>query len=256
MQPGGGEPSAQPSTGALHGRAVAKPVYQPQQCRLCDRPTVYLTRSGLLDHATVHHAHWYSAKQDCYVPIPEEDLEAKRRLIQDNQAHRKFRKDPEDKGKGRSRAPSRIAPRTGRIRRPRRVERPEVTGMAPPPAGTGRRRQQSLSSSSSRRVYSCVVTTGVSSSTATATMVSAPGTAFDAEHPQSSEQELGFAPSVRPTRPEGFPEAGGPVVPYLPPPVEDDTVLKGMDEHGMVPEIVVDLEQEVKDLNTDLLTTD
>jgi len=29
-----------------------------------------------------------------------------------------------------------------------------------------------------------------------------------------------------------------------------------MDEHGMVPEIVVDLEQEVEDINTDLLTTD
>jgi len=46
------------------------------------------------------------------------------------------------------------------------------------------------------------------------------------------------------------------LAPYQPPPVEDDTIQGGMDEHGMVPEIVVDLEQEVEDLNTDLLTTD
>ena len=97
MEPGGGEPSAQPSTGTSRGRAVTRPIFQPQQCPLCDRPTVYITRSGLSYHATVHHVHWYSAKLDRYIPIPEEDLEAKRRLIKDGQAHRKFRVDPVDR---------------------------------------------------------------------------------------------------------------------------------------------------------------
>ena len=118
METGGGEPSAQPPTGTSRDRAPTRPIFQHQRCRLCDRPTVYITRSGLSDHATVHHAHWYSVKLDRYIPIPEEDLEAKRRLIRDNQAHRKFRVDPADRDEVRSRAPSRDARRRGRNRRP------------------------------------------------------------------------------------------------------------------------------------------
>jgi len=102
---GGGEPPAQPSTGGSDvprtsgtrgssGRRAPQPIYRPQTCRLCDRETVYLTRSGLSDHATVHHGHWYSAKQDRYIPIPEADLAAKRDLVKRGQNQRKFRKDP------------------------------------------------------------------------------------------------------------------------------------------------------------------
>jgi len=104
---GGGEPPAQPSTGGSNvrrpsgtrgssGRQAPQPIYRPQACRLCDRETVYLTRSGLSDHATIHHRHWYSAKQDRYVPIPEADLAAKRDLVKPGQTHRKFRQDPAD----------------------------------------------------------------------------------------------------------------------------------------------------------------
>jgi len=99
---GSGEPLAQPSAEASGGSRAGsgfepRPVYTPQACRLCCRPTVYLTRSGLSDHATVHHGHWYSAKRDEYVPIPETDLAAKRELIKKGQAHHKFRQDPTDK---------------------------------------------------------------------------------------------------------------------------------------------------------------
>jgi len=73
-----------------------RPIYTPQACRLCTRSTIYLTRSGLSDHATVHHGHWYSAKYDRYVPIPEAELAAKRDLVKRGQSHRKFRKDPAD----------------------------------------------------------------------------------------------------------------------------------------------------------------
>jgi len=217
---------------------------------------VYITRSGLSDHATVHHAHWYSAKLDRYIPIPEEDLEAKRRLIRDNQAHRKFRVDPADRDKARSRAPSRDARKRGRNRHPSQPGERKTSGLVGSPA-IGKRRQRSPSTSSSRRVDSrVVVVVSQPSSTATTATAAAPGTAFDADSLQSHGQEMGFAPPAKSTRPEGFPVAGEPLVPYLPPPVEDDTIVGGMDEHGMVPEIVVDLEQEVEDLNTDLLTTD
>ena len=67
MGDGNGGPLAQPSAGASGGSRVGSgfephAVYMPQACRLCCRPTIYLTCSGLSDHATVHHGHWYSAK--------------------------------------------------------------------------------------------------------------------------------------------------------------------------------------------------
>ena len=82
--------------GPAMGAVASRPIYMPQSCRLCDKPTIYLTRSGLSDHATMHHARWYSAKRDEYVPISEAELEAKRQLIKQNQAHRKFSRDPVD----------------------------------------------------------------------------------------------------------------------------------------------------------------
>jgi len=63
-----------------------------------------------------------------------------------------------------------------------------------------------------------------------------------------------MAPPAKSMRPDGFPEAGHSVAPYLPPPVEDDDVIGGTDDQGMAPEIEVDIEQEVEDLNADLVT--
>jgi len=38
-----------------HPRNMAEPVYKAQTCRLCNRDTLYLTRSGPSNHAVVHH---------------------------------------------------------------------------------------------------------------------------------------------------------------------------------------------------------
>jgi len=54
-------PSAGASTAIVVGLSVSVPVYRPQACRLCGRTTMYLTRSGLSDHATVYHGCWYIA---------------------------------------------------------------------------------------------------------------------------------------------------------------------------------------------------
>ena len=175
----------------------------------------------------MHHAHWYSAKLDRYIPIPEEDLEAKRRLIRDNQAHRKFRVDPADRDKARSRAPSRDARKRGRNRRPSKLGERKTPGLVDSPA-IGKRRQRSPSTSSSRRVDSqVVVVVSQPSSTVTTATAAAPGTAFDADLLQSHGQEMGSAPPAKSTRPEGFAVAGEPLVPYLPPPMEDDTIIGG-----------------------------
>jgi len=71
-----------------------EPVYKKQPCRLCNRGTIYLTRSGLSNHAVVHHGWWYSTHRDEFVPITEEELEEKRRAVQKGQAHRRRRPDP------------------------------------------------------------------------------------------------------------------------------------------------------------------
>jgi len=45
-----------------HYRKLATYRFRPQRCRLYANPTTtYQTQSGLLDHATVHHGHWYSS---------------------------------------------------------------------------------------------------------------------------------------------------------------------------------------------------
>ena len=78
-------------------------IYKPQTCRLCNRDIIYLMRSGLSNHAVVHHGCWYSANRDEYVPIPEEELEEKRRAIREGQAHRRQRPDPADAPQGQMR---------------------------------------------------------------------------------------------------------------------------------------------------------
>ena len=65
-----------------------------------------------------------------------------------------------------------------------------------------------------------------------------------------------MAPAAKSMRPAGFPEAGQAVASYQPPPVEDDEILGGTDAQGLAPEVEVDLEEELEDLNADLLTTD
>ena len=50
----------------------------PQHCWFCENLlTVYRTRSGLLDHVTFHHGHWYSSRGDVFVPVPSADLQQK-----------------------------------------------------------------------------------------------------------------------------------------------------------------------------------
>jgi len=103
---GDGESSTRPSAEAAsvaRNRPMPEPVYKPQACRLCKRDTIYITRSGLSDHATVHHGCWYSAKRDEYVVILEAELEDKRRRVRDGQAHRKHRVDPADRPPARER---------------------------------------------------------------------------------------------------------------------------------------------------------
>ena len=178
---GDGQPTGQPSAaagsadvasrsvagnvatgGPATGTIVARPIYVPQRCRLCDKPTVYLTRSGLSDHATVHHAHWYSARRDEYVPISEAaELEAERQLIKKNQVHCKFRRDPADapgKAPGRggsSSAKSRAKgepKHLGGIRHAPQADKRSAGGTDPPTASmptSGTHRQRT---SSERRV--------------------------------------------------------------------------------------------------------
>jgi len=69
-------------------------AFYAQTCRLCERDTLYVTRSGLSNHAVVHHGCWYSAVRDEFVPIPEEELEEKRKAVQRGQTHRRRRPDP------------------------------------------------------------------------------------------------------------------------------------------------------------------
>ena len=145
--------------GAVTAATAAKPIYMPQSCRLCDKPTIYVTRSGLSDHATMHHAHWYSAKRDEYVAIPEANLEAKRSLIRRNQAHRKFRRDPVDSegnpaGKGKQ-APtgSRATGESkhgGGTKHPRSRRR-SAGGYDPPTASTPTTREDARTVLSRRR---------------------------------------------------------------------------------------------------------
>ena len=88
---GGGAQAQSRAEGFSVGRhrSMPEPVYKPQACRLCARDTIYLTRSGLSDHATVHHGCWYSAKRDEHMRIPEEELAVKCRRVKDGQQHRK-----------------------------------------------------------------------------------------------------------------------------------------------------------------------
>jgi len=58
------------------------------------------------------------------------------------------------------------------------------------------------------------------------------------------------------TRPGGASSSEPAFAPYRPPPVEDDEIEGGTGSLGMAPEIVINLEEELEDLNTDLLTMD
>jgi len=78
----------------------------------------------------------------------------------------------------------------------------------------------------------------------------------DVLNPHFFGKEPGLALPAKTSRPEGMPEAEPPLAPYQPPPVEDDDIIGGDNDVGMAPEIVVNLEEEVEDLNTDLLVMD
>ena len=190
MGGGGGEFSARPSAGASAGRSkpVLRPIYQPQSCHLCKQSTVYLTRSGLSDHTTIHHGHWYNAKHDQYVPIPEVDLEAKCWLNHQGQSHRKLRRDPADaesQTAGQDRPPWTAHRMTGLRMRSR--EAATTKTASPPDTRTVETRivEQRPRSPSSRRVTSCTVDLGAAwyapSAAATATGT---GTATGARRPE------------------------------------------------------------------------
>jgi len=247
--------------GLAMGVIAARPVYTPQSCHLCDKPTIYITRSGLSDHATMHHAHWYSAKRDEYIPISEAELEAKRLLIKRNQAHRKFRRNPVDasgKATGRGKSASTDSRGTGEPKRQGKIRHPRANkrsagGSDPPAASTPTSSAGDRTVSSRRRV--CRV--DLSQSQVPPGISAGKEEAWDVECTiPSSGESMDMAPPAKSMRPAGFPEAGQSVAPYLPPPVEDDNIVGGMDNQGMAPEIEVDIEQEVEDLNADLITMD
>ena len=122
--------------------------------------------------------------------------------IKDGQAHRKFRVDPADRDKARSRALSRETHGTGGNRRPSKPGGRKTPGSVNFPA-MGKRRQHSPSASSSRRVDSrVVVVVSQPSSTVTTATVTTQGMAFDADLTRSQGQETDSAPPAKSTRPE------------------------------------------------------
>ena len=200
-----------------------RPIYQPQSCRLCKRLTIYLTRSGLSGHATLHHGCWYSAKLDSYIQIPEADLEAKWALLKQGQAHQKCRKDPadntdwtagQDRPLARAQHFSSLRQRSGIAWCTARISiRPSDEPALSPP------RNRRPHSPLMRRVES-----NPEDPHRFRVVVRAPTrvkelTASDAERatPLIGEgQDL--APPAKSRRPEGFPEAGLSIAPYQPPP--------------------------------------
>jgi len=247
--------------GPAVGAVVARPIYTPHSCRLCNKPTIYITRSGLSDHATLHHVHWYSAKRDEYVPISEAELEAKRLLIKRNQAHRKFRRDPVDSagnptGRGKPAPTGSCA--TGELKRQsgtkRLRSRKRSAGGNDPPAPL-----TPISSTGDRTVSSCrrVCRVDLSQSQVPPSAAVEKAESWDAECAvPSSGESTDMALPAKSRRPEGFPEAGESTASYMPPPVEDDSLVGGIDDQGLAPEIEVNIEEEVEDLNADLVTTD
>ena len=73
------------------GSSSSRPFFEPRQCALCPatnvRRTVYKSRSGLNKHAVKHHGKWYRPRDNSYVDIPPENLEAARDRIRRGQSH-------------------------------------------------------------------------------------------------------------------------------------------------------------------------
>jgi len=248
MGDGGGEPVAQPSTGACgsnRGRPVPQPIYHPQTCRLCARETVYLTRSGLSDHATVHHGHWYSSKQDRYIPIPEADLAAKCRLVKLGRSHRKFRKDPADTpnpADGQDRPPKTVQSSTGQPKRSSVAQRNDMeqeTAMDMVPLPDTQSVVRRPRSPSERRVTTCKVDLGGVWYTPAATSTAETGMASDTRDPRGSSSEGGMelAPSAKVSHREEKPETSVTLAPYRLPPVEDDEFMGGDDAIVWLPKL-------------------
>jgi len=217
-----------------HQGNAGESAYRKQTCRLCKRDTLYITRSGLSNHAVVHHNCWYSAVRDEFVPIPEEELE-KRRAVQRGQTHRRRRPDPMLTQRARerafgssggnksstsgSRAPTKrkgigefVIPKLTPCRQDTRLEtsgrdaRRPVTYAESRPTGKGKgkrrdeRRERSPTSS-------------------------------------SSSGEYWKPPPSKSRRPEGFPEVGTGIAQSQPPPPEDDASGVGWDDSGMAPKV-------------------
>jgi len=69
------------------GRQPPKCPFKPQKCRLCNHLHVFETRSGLNEHATMHHGCYYSSHGDCFIPIPEVDLQVRWETVREGQQH-------------------------------------------------------------------------------------------------------------------------------------------------------------------------
>ena len=118
-------------------------------------------------------------------------------------------------------------------------------------------RERARPPSTARRVDAIRLGEGNSASQVAPSATEARETALDAEirvplFRVGSRQDL----PATVTRPGGAPSSEPAFAPYRPPPVEDDDIEGGTDSMGMAPEIMIDLEEELEDLNTDLLTMD
>jgi len=76
-------PKTRPRTKGPSWQAPKCP-FKHQKCRLYDHLYVFETCSGL----NVHHGWYYSAKGDCFIPIPEVDQCARQVKVRQGQQHR------------------------------------------------------------------------------------------------------------------------------------------------------------------------
>jgi len=197
------------------------------------------------------HGHWYSTKHDCYVPIPEEDLAAKRRRVREGQAHRKHHVDLADvQEQAFSLAEVRPRQRSASGGRSPDHSESSVTLMAPPPESSLR----VTHAGASRCVMVC--TTLLSRTTDVPPLSSRSEGSVQRSRPSSSEGTSGFAPPAKTSCPDGFPIAGTEPSTGRPVPREDDSLGGGWDESGMALEVAVVLEEELEDLNMQPITMD
>ena len=183
--------------------------------------------------------------RDEYVPIPEEELEGKRRTVQKGQAHRWQQPDPADATRGSTtQGKRRKRPISGNhVPQPRKSGEFVIPKLTPscqdaPGTSSGREMRRPVTYSGSRPLFK------------------RHEDRHDWLSQSSSSGEYWKPPPLKTRRPEGFPEASAGLSDSQPPPVSEDTQGVGWDESGMDPEIEVDITEECEDLNVQLVTMD